>query len=377
MKVAWCGAGAATLTLAWSGLAQEVGFRVEYAAPDPCPSEAEFLQAIADRSETGRPAAPAEEARLLKIEIADASGTWHGTLQFVNAAGSPVTREVEAPGCSEVADALAIMAALALDSQNLGRAGGGEEEPANAQGALAGRLDLDSAESLDPPPDHAGSARLEHPAVERPAAPRIDRRQSIAPPEQSAPKAPDWELGAALSLRSEISPAFVSPGGELVLWRGEPGGLGFRLALGVAGSGKTTVGGHRASFAWTGGTLDGCQDLGLTEVSGCASLDAGLIAGAGKQDDLIVRAHTKWRSWMAIGPALRWALPASERWSIRVGVAGRYAALRPNFHYAAEPDVTIHRPKPWVFAVTLDVSYSLRDRKTDRMGIGTARSRHE
>jgi hypothetical protein len=90
--------------------------RVVYRAPQGCPAEAQVVRRIRARTDRFRPAT-SESARLFSISITESGGRYSGTLEITEPGPTPRTtwRRIEAPNCIEVADGLALIAALTID----------------------------------------------------------------------------------------------------------------------------------------------------------------------------------------------------------------------------------------------------------------------
>ncbi len=88
------------------------GTSLSYAAPDGCPSRADFVASVEARGARFDAAAPL--ARRLEVSIAKGSDGFTGSLRVDGADGGSGTREVHAAGCGEVADGLSVVAAIAL-----------------------------------------------------------------------------------------------------------------------------------------------------------------------------------------------------------------------------------------------------------------------
>jgi hypothetical protein len=92
-----------------------VAIRLSYRATERCPSAAAFLAQVAARTPLARPAREDEPATALNVVLTDVPGGNAGTLEVVTADGVTSRREVSAADCAQVASALALMTALAID----------------------------------------------------------------------------------------------------------------------------------------------------------------------------------------------------------------------------------------------------------------------
>lgn len=112
-------AGLITATLseraAAEGAIEDV--RIEYRAPEACPNEAWLLARLEARTDRFRRVSDDRPARSFGIEIAQLAGGYVGTLTITEpqADARPTSRRIEAPDCTEVAEGLALIAALTID----------------------------------------------------------------------------------------------------------------------------------------------------------------------------------------------------------------------------------------------------------------------
>jgi hypothetical protein len=115
--------------LAW---ADQQPVRITYLAEGACPGERSFRQDVESRTLLARQPA-GQETRQFIVMVKDQGRQSLGRLVIGNQHGSVVTREVTGESCAEVASALALITALAIDPQ----ASMGERAPLTAEPALA------------------------------------------------------------------------------------------------------------------------------------------------------------------------------------------------------------------------------------------------
>jgi hypothetical protein len=112
-------AGLFTASIAQRALAEGAieDVRIEYRAPEACPSEAWLLGRLQARTDRFRRVMDDRPARSFGIEIAHLGGSYVGTLTITEpqAEARPTSRRIEAPDCTEVAEGLALIAALTID----------------------------------------------------------------------------------------------------------------------------------------------------------------------------------------------------------------------------------------------------------------------
>jgi hypothetical protein len=102
----------------WARLAvaqAEGSFHLDYEAPLGCPTAAAFAHKVEGHTPLARLASEGEVARRFRA-VFDTTGTAaRGRLQITDFEGSSSLREVEGRDCNEVADALALIAAIVID----------------------------------------------------------------------------------------------------------------------------------------------------------------------------------------------------------------------------------------------------------------------
>ncbi len=246
--------------------------RLDYRAPDGCPSEDEFARRLGERLTRARLAAPGEFARTLLIELTLEGGGAVGRLEFVSESGESFSRVVRGPSCDEVASGMALIAALAVDA-----------EP-----------------SVEPPPEPAPPPPPPSPP---PAPPR-----AAPPPPPPPPRPPPVR---------EASGWFSSVGGGLVTWASpdaafalaagggfELGELGPRFRVeGYATTGTFEASERQARFTGYGGRLEGCPiTLGIPDVlelEPCAATYVGIFLAEGLTSSALPRARTDQSFWLS------------------------------------------------------------------------------
>lgn len=85
-----------------------------YEAPDGCPTQPEFVAAVATRGAAFVGAATDRAHRIMVVAIRAEDGGFAGALQVRDDQTATNKREVHGPTCGEVADALAVVTAIAL-----------------------------------------------------------------------------------------------------------------------------------------------------------------------------------------------------------------------------------------------------------------------
>jgi len=281
--------------------------RLDVASSPGCPDAPSFEALVHAR--TRRALFVPTGAGLRSIEVRMHAGP-HPSGSLVLRRGDVIegTRSVEAETCADVAEALALVATLAVDPTASSITAIIPAPPASASAAPPPpSLPVPAASSS------ASSAPLLAPAPLLPSAP--------APrPVTSRRSAPSGPLPHSLWLGVDLATAVgvsrdalvvVAPG---VGWRGPASSSFFALSirLGVlrATTGAVTAVDGAASFTWTVGRADGCilsWPPGPARLLGCARFEAGALQGAGTT---VASPQSANRAWVAAGPLLRaeWVL---------------------------------------------------------------------
>jgi len=358
--------------------------RLTYQAPAGCPDEAAFVARLLARTRRVRPAWPGEHARTFAV-VVNAGSPASGQVTIRGDVGSDKTRSLQGDTCSDVADGMALVVALAIDPHW----GAGPSPPASAP--VAGPAD-DSAHgatsraplaevnvppapaeegNASPPPSPGpsaeGNAALNPPAgpsallVVAPAESPADRTvapvpevasSDHAPPEVSA-TARSFFVGGDFAVATGVAPGALFGGSPYVGWRGNRAGWvdpSVRLAFLRATSDTIDVVGEGlANFTWTVGRLDVCplaSPRWAARAQACVRAEAGALEGRGFG---ISGAADRLRAWLAAGPILRveWALP----WRLFVDAEAGLLLRVTDDHFVFQPDVSIDRV-PWVGATT-------------------------
>ena len=303
--------------------------RLEYQSSDGCPDRASFEARVRART-----------VRVLFVGSNDPTRTFvvgltygppaHGRLTVRHRDVVEGTREVSADACSDVADALALAVALAIDPDSL----------------VAAPLDVGSptAEPAIPPPA-AASPPLVRSATQGPPAPVVSGRtpaMSEAPPGRtSLPHT--LSMGADLAIATGISPVALVGISPRLGWRAQSTSLlapSASLAFFRSSSGALSVPVGAASFEWTVGQIDGCLvswRRGPARFLGCARIEAGDLDATGSDGTPPLTRH---RAWFAVGPLGRGEWDLLPPLFLAVEAAAMVHATAERFFFL--PSVTIY-----------------------------------
>jgi hypothetical protein len=301
---------------------------LSYAAPLGCPTEAEFHALVAARTtHLLRPGATGA-ARSFTITIDAAPGRARGALVIREASGREATREVPGEDCREVAEALALITAVAIDAD--------ARDPAAASPPVP----------LTPPSAPA-IARSEPP---RPAftAPT----PGFSQPRRAA--APYWRLsvGTHLVVTGAVAPDPLF-GLQLLAdvtlfsdWALAPT---FRLSFVRGRSALASTDDGYARFTWLAGRLEVCPSTWPRSaaspraagpvrvgISPCALLDLGALTGEGSNT---LDAADETRPWVAPGLLGRLQLDLFRALLLEVEAGVTFPLLK--YRYYFSPTTTV------------------------------------
>lgn len=274
--------------------------------------------------------------------------------------GARTERRITTAACAEASDALALIAALALDARSAKTAPTGRA-PSPQPGATSGQpADADAA--ARPPADAAtrAAARLPSsartgevrgPALTTPAS--VSQSSAADRPQQDTSELTEDAPGAARGRMSVVAAGMLVAGVEpalhpalqlaATLARNTPGGLEFALRAGLRlAPGQTEV--HPegvVAFSWWSAVSGLCLGVrnraDTTSWLGCAAVELGRLS-AGASETL--RPRDEDRLWAALGPAAVVEWNASPRLTFQAGVEALFPTVRDRFLLA---DDTVYR----------------------------------
>jgi len=268
-----------------------------YETTGSCPSEPDFLS-IVHRYTRRWVLVPEGTAatRTIRVRLADDPAGATGSLAVRRANGASSEREVAGPNCTTVAEALAIMVAVAIDPRAGAPSGEHQREPE------------DDASRIAPPP--TPSAPVPRPVVPSKEAPQstwrplatIDARGEVTSAVVRGPL-----LAVAVSMKLEL-PETVGPHWLRTL---RPSiGLGIRQSLPK----EHVLRGGSVEFLWSTGHLRVCPfrlALGTTaEVTPCVEGNVGRL---GATAEGYAHAQSTSSLWLDLGGSVSAAVNLSRR----------------------------------------------------------------
>jgi hypothetical protein len=316
-------------------LGQEEGEPIElsYRSSEGCPNEAAFMAHVRARTALARIAGAGEAVRSFAVTL-DIGPPANGSVTLKEASGRQGTRRVQAGNCADVADALSLVVALAIDP-------GARSLPERTPSPPA---------ASTPPPSAALASSSASPGV---LSASREPQEGAAPPARGAIRTDAHSVlfaGVDFSMDSGVSPSTLFGPSPFLGW--QAGGAralapSFRLAFLRAATGAIGAPDGTATFTWTVGRLDACSVALAGEglrATACARVEAGSLQVAG---GAIADSLTRVRPWLAAGVLARgeWTFLAPLFLDAEVGALLR--ATTDRFFFV--PDTTVYKV-PWLGA---------------------------
>jgi hypothetical protein len=264
---------------------QREPIRIAYEASPGCPDADFFAARVISRSSAVRLAQPGEAARTFAVTLVDGAPAT-AELNIVDGEHVESARSVQAETCSDAAEAMALIVALAAN-------------PSRRTRVVAAPVPSLEIPEVRP-----------HRAARRPRIPPPLRR-AAGNPEPKPERPPSSGVayaGADLTVTSGVTPDALVSASPYFGWQGRADHFvapEFRVAV-VRSLSAVGVGpGEEASFVWTAGRLDGCPFAWrstVSRVAACARIEVGALRvdTAGVEDP-----RTPVRGWFAAGPLVR------------------------------------------------------------------------
>ena len=299
---------------------------LDYAAAEGCPTAEGFESLVRGRTARAHFTAAGEATRVFDVRLA-AGKPASGRVSVRRAGTSEGTREVRADSCADVADALALVVALAVDPAALTTP---VREPAAPPA-------LDAAAA---PPGSSAPAPSQAPAPTPLAVAQHDEASS--PPATTLPRT--LSLGVDLDLSAGTAPGVLIGPSPWVAWVSPVHATivpAFRLALGRASTGSIAVTGGSADFVWTVGRADGCAVLWPSQparLSACARIEGGVVDAEGVD---VPDARRQTRGWFAAGPLVQAQWSFAPPLFLELEASGMVHIVADRFYFL--PDVTAYQ----------------------------------
>lgn len=287
-----------------------------YRSPEGCPSGEIFMQKVRARLARSRTAAA---GRTLSVQIVVSGGAYLGKLSLIESDGRSTTKSLEGHNCEELVDALSLVAALAVESD--------DREPARAVPPTA----PSSAPTAAPPPSGLPPTPPvppeTRPETQSPRA--VDGLPANRATGSTVPSRTELEVGGAFAVGPAPAPLY---GGVLSLVWEAPGDGWFHPALQLGGAAAfapdVSVSLGTARFAWL--TVRAAAYLVRWRlgrdvvVQGGAIGDVGVLLARGLET--LAPANSS-RTWVSLGLSASLEIPLGSRFAVRP-VMGIEAPLR-------------------------------------------------
>jgi hypothetical protein len=326
----------------WASVAQaQAGgsFRLDYEAPAHCPTAAAFAAKIEGHTPLARRVAEGEASRRFRAVFDTSEPAARGRLEIVDFDGTSSVREVEGRDCNEVADALALIAAIVIDPNARPAE---TREQADASAAAAAKA---AAAAARPRP------------VEEVTMPQLIPAPVLVPrpkPEQSEPLPLRlgliFQAGAVTpNLAPKLGVALVY-GIEALLDRDDLLSPSLRLSLYRTRSGEIQTEFGKARFEWTTARVSACPVLWSWDNLGvrpCLIGDFGRLVAEGYET---VDQAEESVFWAALGAAGRGELMLLEDTLLLEIEAGFVVPLsRQRFYF--DPDLDVYQIGPGAYVL--------------------------
>lgn len=334
--------------------------RLSYRASTGCPGEARFWDEVAARTDRVRRAGADEPARLFSV-LVDAGPTQsRGVLETTDANGAGSRREVTGESCAEVVSALALIAALAIDSQARTDpnppVAHTEPEMTNRAGPAALPNTVPGPAGSDPSPPSPSTAVV---------SPQVSPPRPAVRPEVNLASY-DWAIGAQGQAAAGLVPVWAPGAGVFVALESkseEPLSPTFRLTPWFATAHAVFEGALGANITWVVARLEACPVRPVAAVSlriaACAGMDLGAIRTKGTGLD---HPEAEWHPWFAPVVMARLGWSAFDHVDLEFGLGATFPLRRYPFAFdsgnGGQPtDVFQLRPVGALF--TIGVAYTV------------------
>jgi hypothetical protein len=285
-----------------AGLVLRGALELTWRAPPECPDAGELAARIDARTGAGVHAAARADAR-----IEPSSAGYALTLDVTVIDAALIHRELTAPGCEELADAAALIIAVAVDPMDVA------SQPAIAQLVY----EIGAAAPIEPRPRARVDAR-EPPST--PPRPRIPFAVALRP-----------SVGAWIGALPRAATAI---GFDVVL----PARRSLRAELGIVAIPRQRIDvqpGAGAQLWLATAVLRGCfaPAVGRVRPMGCAGLAAGAIGGRGRGS--AVQGNPAVTAWVSLTAAAGLTVMIIRRLELFARAEGHVHLRRPGFHLDA------------------------------------------
>ena len=282
---------------------------LSYEVPTGCPSRSEFLELVRARDPVSRRAGDGEAERHMGVLVRNAPPGYTGRLTSYDRDHALLVREVTAATCSEVTDALAFIAAVAMDT-------------------AAGSTTLE-----------APAAPMLHPEEPAPEPTPTSNTAISQPTNYAGAVGAHTEIVSAMAPGPVIGfPMFL----DVAIRRESTFAPSFRFAFVPTLTVTRTNDVGSAHFRWMMGRLEICPlQLVLSRsmrALPCSRVDAGLVSAAG---ELVGESNALSRPWAAVGATVRFGWTFAAPLTLELEAGAVVPLTRDKFFF--QPNTEIYR----------------------------------
>jgi hypothetical protein len=310
-------------SMTWAGFPSaqsEEPIHLAYESLSPCPSQPAFEQAVRQRTRSWTAVAKDLAHRTFSVSLSNDGASWTGRLLIDRGGQVPSTRTVSGDSCEEVAEAMALVVAVAIDPR--------------------ATLSAPETEARTEPAEVSVREAVQETVAE--AEPRVEVVRT-APNVRTAPSS-RWRtgLGAQVALQQGPAPGILwtlPPFVELRLDRPDAPDPVFRLSVGRGADEEDSADGATARFTWTFARAEACGawDAGDFRFVPCVMAEGGALRGASRGVD---RPRAESRPWFVLG------LVGRGQWFLTPGffleAQGSLGTPVVRDRFYLEPDATVH-----------------------------------
>jgi len=281
--------------------APDAPLSIWYRSSEGCPEGSVFVARLAELGRRATLARVGDRVDFV-VTVAGAPNASSGRLERQTARGTVAIRELDAPRCEEVTEALALSLEIALDPANEAPSGGGATSSSNGAAAPAPVATaaqppaaVDRAPEPDPTREHAGRGAL--------------------------------ALGAQGSLTKGIAPSWAAGGALFAELRArDASALAARFSLAAAFADDTRAA-IDVDVLWLAARVEGCAfelRSGPLALQPCAAAELGLVRAGSSGDG--ARRDTGF--WAAAVGVMRASLELDERFALEAQVGAALPFVR-------------------------------------------------
>ncbi|HEY5961871.1 MAG TPA: hypothetical protein VIV60_35170 [Polyangiaceae bacterium] len=312
--------------------------KLDVKLPPNCGTSVQFLERLSSRLRDVR-FAELGATQALRAEVRRIGQIgYRGTMTLTFPDGHAASRAVDASDCGDATEALALIAAVAID-------------PSNADTSPIPRAARDDAVAKRPSTAEAPRAKDATPPTSHPSSSPVPQT-TISPSSDPKPK-PMLGVGAAGATYVGVSPGWLA-GADFSVRLSQHRRNGFapaiRLGFGYSAEQGVVAPGGVADFRLLSGQLDLCgwqaSGYSVIELRACGLMHAAILTAQGHATDSPQVRH---RPLLGFGAALELVLLPHARWGLPVRFQGFVPTTRDVF--AFDPNA-FHRVSGLLFGAT-------------------------